>query len=123
MSKPNNKLRKSVNDINANPEKRLKDVEIYNKGKKDAIDEIIKMYPDISDDKDKIYDKCFQKRPEEMILDEITFNNKTYFANKAGCVYDIDAKYVGFINSDKDIILFENIRRSINDTKKMIESI
>ena len=84
------------------------------KAKKDIIDKIIKLQPELEKKKkqllieleEPITDKL-EDISKEIILDTIIHNNYTYFRDKNNSVFDSEFKLVGVYDKNK-ILLFED---------------
>jgi hypothetical protein len=86
--------------------------DIIEKEKKEMLSEIFKMYPKLKTDEKKIMEKCFKKSKkddkfkykEEIVLEQITINNKKYYKDTSGGIWNDKANIVGVINNNKYIL-------------------
>jgi len=82
----------TTNEIDENPNKRLSEISGYDK-KNDV------------------------EKYQEIVLDEIIYNNTNYYIDENESIYDEDGKYVGFRDPvcPKKIIFFNDIKKMLNN--------
>lgn len=103
-----------MNDKNDNIEEKIKDV-IKNKLTEnlddttmDLINKLYEIFPNLkdgSDTKNNLINKTDSDN-NEIVLEEITYNNTTYYKDKHNGVWDSNAELVGIINKEQ-IYMFQ----------------
>jgi hypothetical protein len=90
--------------------------DMIDKEKKNMLNKIFKMYPNLKTDQQKIMEACFKKKSveneepiipklkEEIVLEQFSINGKKYYKDKCECIWNNEAELIGIINGEKYIL-------------------